>query len=198
MEFRSLGTGRARAEVVVSRPDRGTPVTVPLAGARVTVGRLPESNDIALQPDPQLLVTRTAHCTLVRSGERWFVEDGGSVNGTFLRRGESLERVVDPTPLKDGDVVCVLAAIEETGERRFSTSPSTLPRLAGDAGGARRRGDAPAWRGVLSYNAEEARLVLVVARRGDLQSARRRTGRSPHGRAQCSARRRARSVHTTS
>jgi hypothetical protein len=163
MEFRSSGTGRARAEVVVSWPDRGTPVTVPLAGVRVTVGRLPESNDIALQPDPQLLVTRTAHCTLVRRGERWFVEDGGSVNGTFLRRGESLERVVEPTTLKDGDVVCVLAAIEETGERRFfdlafhpgGDSQATRAALAGEA-------TSPPGEACLSYNAEEARLVLVV------------------------------------
>ena len=43
-------------------------VTVVLTGARATVGRLPDVNDIALQPDPELLVTRAGHCTLERQG----------------------------------------------------------------------------------------------------------------------------------
>ena len=87
MEIRSTPvTPGEGAEVVISGPDGAEAVTVVLTGARATVGRLPDVNDIALQPDPELLVTRAGHCTLERQGAVWFVVDGGSVNGTFLRR----------------------------------------------------------------------------------------------------------------
>ena len=68
---------RSPAEVVVSSPTRSVPLNVALTGARITVGRLADVNDIALQPDPQQLVTRVAHCTFEREGERWFLIDGG-------------------------------------------------------------------------------------------------------------------------
>ena len=82
---------RPAASVVVSGPD-GELSTLELSGERVTVGRLPEMNDIALEPDPELLVTREAHCTLEHEGAHWFVVDGGSVNGTFFREGASCGR----------------------------------------------------------------------------------------------------------
>jgi hypothetical protein len=69
------------AELVVLGPDGGRIADLELSGSRVTVGRLPE-NDVVLQPDPDRLVTRSAHCTLERDGARWVVVDGGSVNGT--------------------------------------------------------------------------------------------------------------------
>jgi hypothetical protein len=158
MEFRSSAAERGRrAEVVVSGPD-GTELTrVALSGDRVTVGRLPELNDIALQPDPELLVTRANHASFERAGARWLVVDGGSVNGTFLRRGASLDRVSERTGLKDGDVVCVLGSVSDTGERRFfelafhavgdSQATRAVPVLQGGA--------------CLSYDTDEARLVLV-------------------------------------
>src|ERR1044071_1098234 len=94
MEFRSSPGERGQtAEVVVSGPNGAAPISVGLSGPRATVGRLPELNDIALQPDPQLVVTRSGHCAFEREGSAWFVVDGGSVNGTFLRRGEELQQV---------------------------------------------------------------------------------------------------------
>src|SRR5437773_12496981 len=93
------------AEVVVHAPDRAELGRFELDAERITVGRLPDRNDIALQPDPELLVTRVAHCTLEREGKQWFVVDGGSVNGTFLRRDGRLERVDGRVALRDGDVV---------------------------------------------------------------------------------------------
>ena len=60
---------RSGASVVVSGP-HGEHGTRELSGDRVTVGRLPELNDIALEPDPELLVTREAHCTLQHDGAR--------------------------------------------------------------------------------------------------------------------------------
>jgi hypothetical protein len=157
MEFRSSMRGHGPgAEVVVSVPDGKGPTSVALSGERATVGRLPEGNDIALQPDPQLLVTRAGHCTLEREGARWFVIDGGSVNGTFLRRGGALQRVSERIALRDGDVICVLAAVTDTGDRRFfELSFHSTP-------------DSQATRHVpieqtecLSYDADAARLVLV-------------------------------------
>src|SRR5438445_36430 len=89
MEFRSSPRegGRA-AEVVVSGPDGAVLADVALLGGRVTVGRLPGVNDIALQPDPELLVTRAGHCTFELEGAQWIVFDGGIVNGTYYRRHE--------------------------------------------------------------------------------------------------------------
>jgi hypothetical protein len=147
---------RSAASVVVSAPGAGERTTVELSGERVTVGRLPEINDIALEPDPELLVTREAHCTFEREGAHWFVVDGGSINGTFLRRRGDLHQVTERAALHDGDVVCVLASVEDPEHRRFfelafqatGDSQATRPALEtiGDC---------------LSYDAEEARLVLV-------------------------------------
>jgi DNA-binding winged helix-turn-helix (wHTH) protein len=154
-----------RAEVAVSGPGGEAPVSVVLSGDRATVGRLPEVNDIALQPDPQLLVTRAGHCALERERVRWFLVDGGSVNGTFLRRGGALERVTDRTPLHDGDVICVLAAITEMGERRFfelafhATGDSQATRAVPSDEEAVPSAQAEC----LSYDPDEARLVLVRA-----------------------------------
>jgi DNA-binding winged helix-turn-helix (wHTH) protein len=144
------------AHVVVTGADGAELATLELGGERMTVGRLPETNDIALEPDPELLVTREAHCTLERDGTRWFVVDGGSVNGTFLRRGATLDRLTQRTPLQDGDVICVLASISETGERRFfelqfrATPDSQATRTVLETGPE-----------CLSYDLDEARLVLV-------------------------------------
>lgn len=143
---------RSSASMVVSTPD-GEPATIELSGERVTVGRLPAVNDIALEPDPELLVTREAHLTLEREGAHWVVVDGGSVNGTFLRRRGEVHQVTERTALHEGDVVCVLASVEE--QRFFELafhaardSQATRPAL-------RTIGDC------LSYDPEEARLVLV-------------------------------------
>ena len=154
----SAGEQEAGAEVVVSGPDGAAPVTVALAGSRASVGRLPDVNDIALQPDPELLVTRAGHLTLEREGALWFVVDGGSVNGTFLRRGGTTQRVIERTALHDGDVVCVLASVGETGERRFFELAFHASRDS-QATRAAVSGDAPTE--CLSYDADGARLVLV-------------------------------------
>src|SRR2546426_7736611 len=160
MEFRSSPRegGRA-AEVVVSGPDGAVLADVALLGGRVTVGRLPGVNDIALEPDPELLVTRAGHCTFELEGSQWFVLDGGSVNGTFVRRGGALQRVSGRAVLHDGDVVCVLASVAQMGERRYfelafqSTEDSQATRAV-------LADESPAG-SCLSYDTGEARLVLV-------------------------------------
>jgi FHA domain-containing protein len=144
------------AEVVVSGPGTARK-RIPLRGDRATVGRLADDNDIALEPDPERLVTRVAHCTFEREGNRWFIVDGGSVNGTFVGHGSSRQRVRERLALRDGDVVSVLASAAPGGERRYF-------ELAFHA-----VGDSQATRAVpldatgdcLRYDSDAARLVLV-------------------------------------
>ncbi|PWU22863.1 MAG: transcriptional regulator [Candidatus Rokuibacteriota bacterium] len=164
MELRSsLPEGGPAAELIVRAPDGKTLGTVLLASERVTVGRL-AANDVALQPDPDQLVTREGHCTLEREGGGWLVVDGGSVNGTFLRRGGELRPVTGRMLLHDGDVVCVLGTITEQGERRFfelafraptdpqATRAAPIPEIV----------SASELAACLSYEPDEARLVLVA------------------------------------
>ena len=148
------------AELVVVGPGGARIASVPLAGS-VTVGRLPELNDVALQPDPELFVSRTAHCVLESVGGHWEVVDGGSVNGTFLRRGGTLERVDGRAILRDGDVVCVLASVGENGVRHYfelgfrhvargqATRAAPVSSVRGSAQPA-----------CLAYDPQAARLVL--------------------------------------
>jgi hypothetical protein len=128
MESRSAPRSRAgSAAVVVSAPDGAPVAEATLRGSRLTVGRLADANDVVLGPDPELLVTRAGHCTLEREGTRWFVVDGGGVNGTFLRRGGVLRPVAGRTLLHDGDVVCILGSTEGGGRRYFELAFRDAP-----------------------------------------------------------------------
>jgi len=155
MEFRASAGKPGQAEIVLSVPGIATPRRIDLTGERATVGRLPDVNDIALHPDPELLVTRVGHCTLERAGNRWYIVDGGSVNGTFLRRGGALERLSERTPLHDGDVVCVVASVGAAGARSFFE----LAYHANEDSQATRA--IAAHSECLAYDGEEARLFLV-------------------------------------
>ena len=68
-----------------------------LEGARATIGRRPESSvfldDITVSRD---------HAVLVHRGDEWWIDDCGSLNGTYVNR----ERI-DSTRLSDGDEVQV-------------------------------------------------------------------------------------------
>jgi hypothetical protein len=148
---------RSTANVVVSAPDGEELSSFELSRERVTVGRLAAVNDIALEPDPELLVSREGHCTFELDGAHWFVVDGGGVNGTFLRRRGELHQVTERTALYDGDVVCVLASVEDPERRRYF---ELVFQAVGDSQATR-----PALETMgecLRYDAEEARLVLVT------------------------------------
>jgi hypothetical protein len=144
--------------VVVSGPEGAAPATVELSGERVTVGRLPEVNDIALEPDPEHLVTRAEHCAFERAGSTWSIVDGGSVNGTFVRRGGELKRVDGRIPLRDGDVVCVMASIPHQEDPRYF---ELAFEKTVDSQATRAVLEPEASDECLSYNPAEARLVLV-------------------------------------
>lgn len=83
---------------------------------RVTVGRFQEFNDVALNPDPQHLVTRKAHCAIERDADGWWIVDNGSVNRTFLRRGDTVEVVLGRAPVTDGDTIRILGRLNENEE----------------------------------------------------------------------------------
>jgi DNA-binding response OmpR family regulator len=131
--------------------------SVLLAGEEIAIGRLADVNDIALQPDPQRLVTRARHCTLRREGDEWLVVDGGGTNGTFLRRERQLERIREPTRLRAGDVICVLASITDDGDREYFELTYDSEQEADDT----RAAPSLIGEGCLSYSVDAARLVLV-------------------------------------
>ncbi len=64
-------------------------------GDRTTIGRSPDCGVFL----DDVTVSRR-HAALVRSDNRWHIEDLGSLNGTFVNR-----RRVDSTTLEDGDEI---------------------------------------------------------------------------------------------
>ena len=150
---------RSAATVIVSAPDGAGAQRVDLSGDRVTIGRLPELNDIALEPDPEHLVTRAEHCAFERAGSTWAIVDGGSVNGTFVRRAGELKRVEGRLPLRNGDIVCVLGSMDhQDGARYFELEYETTA----DSQATRAVREPDATEECLSYDEDEARLVLVA------------------------------------
>jgi pSer/pThr/pTyr-binding forkhead associated (FHA) protein len=65
----------------------------PLTGEKMTIGRSPET-DVFLD---DVTVSRE-HATLVRRGGGWYLDDSGSLNGTYVNRQR-----VDSHRLADGD-----------------------------------------------------------------------------------------------
>jgi pSer/pThr/pTyr-binding forkhead associated (FHA) protein len=65
----------------------------PMTGEKMTIGRSPET-DVFLD---DVTVSRE-HATLVRRGGDWFLDDSGSLNGTYVNRQR-----VDSHRLADGD-----------------------------------------------------------------------------------------------
>jgi DNA-binding winged helix-turn-helix (wHTH) protein len=149
----SSPTGEAPL-VTVHAPDGAEYAVLDLGSGRVTVGRLADLNDVALQPDPEQLVTRQEHLAFEREGSRWYVVDKGSVNGTFIRRAAELERVDGRAELVDGDIVCVVARLRhEDGTKYWEL-------VFGDRARTRTAGIVPLPL-YLTYDPDQARLVLV-------------------------------------
>lgn len=99
----------------ISGPE-GQQFTCELAKERLSIGRLKELNDVALEPDPQQLVTRMTHCSIERYAGGWWVIDNGSVNKTFLRSADQMKIVEGRAPLADGDVILILGKLTEDGK----------------------------------------------------------------------------------
>ncbi len=137
----------------VSGPD-GQQLSVELAKDRVTIGRFEQFNDVALEPDPQQLITRKVHCAVERDVNGWWVIDNGSVNRTFVRRGSVVEAVHGRAPLSEGDSIRILGKLTEAGD------PLYWELTFSDPLGTRPAGRAPSV-GYLEYDWIQARLFRV-------------------------------------
>ena len=65
----------------------------PLTGEKMTIGRSPEAGVFL-----DYVTVSREHATLVRRGGDWFLDDSGSLNGTYVNRQR-----VDSHRLADGD-----------------------------------------------------------------------------------------------
>jgi Transcriptional regulatory protein, C terminal/FHA domain len=103
----------------VHAPD-GRTFEVELAPGRVHVGRAAPGYrpDVVLDPDPQRWVGRL-HCCLDYENGAWWLSDNGTINGTFLRRGERTERVLGRERLQDQDVTRILGGMTDGDELRY-------------------------------------------------------------------------------
>lgn len=102
----------------VSGPS-GQHFRVDLTKDRITIGRLELFNDVALEPDPQHLITRKIHCSLERDASGWWVVDNGSLNRTFRRRESEIEVVQGRARLEDWNSVLILGKLTESGEPSY-------------------------------------------------------------------------------
>jgi hypothetical protein len=95
-EGSTLDDVRIEGTALVVRSGGGrTGETFPLGADRVEIGRSPES-DVFLD---DVTVSRS-HATLVKADTGYAIEDGGSLNGTYVNR-----RRVERARLEDGDEV---------------------------------------------------------------------------------------------
>ena len=83
----------AAGALVIRSGGNRTGQSFPLQGERMVIGRSPEAevflDDVTVSRD---------HAVLVRRSGAWFLDDSGSLNGTYVNR-----RRVDSHKLEDGD-----------------------------------------------------------------------------------------------
>jgi hypothetical protein len=140
--------------------------TLELKEDRLTIGRLAAYNDLALEVDPQQLISRKGHCALERDAGCWWVVDNGSVNGTFLQHDGAMQMVLGRARLAHQDCILLLGLLSQTSAPCYWTLRFT------DLGETRDGQQAPRL-AVLEYDWIQARLFHVEGRRrqeiGDLR-----------------------------
>lgn len=101
------------------RGPEGQDFTIQFTKDRVLIGRFREFNDVALEPDPQQLITRKGHCTVEWAADGWCIIDNGSVNKTFIKRQQALEIVIGRALIHDGDTICILGKLSIGEDPRY-------------------------------------------------------------------------------
>lgn len=97
----------------------GNQTNFTISDEKLLIGRLPDVNDIALQPDPQSLVTRHMHCFIeIRNSTGWLI-DNASKNGTFLNRNNMMQRISGEIKLQDNDCIMILGELNENGDPKY-------------------------------------------------------------------------------
>ena len=91
-----IGEVTARGPVLVIRAGGGrVGESFPIAGERMNIGRRPECevflDDVTVSRD---------HALLVQRGDSWFLDDCGSLNGTYVNRSR-----IESQRLEEGDEV---------------------------------------------------------------------------------------------
>ena len=90
-----------------------------ITNEKMIIGRLSEINDISLQPDTQSLITRYMHCFVeIRNKTGWLV-DNASKNGTFLKRGNSMQKINGEIKLQDNDCIMILGEINDDNTVKY-------------------------------------------------------------------------------
>jgi len=90
-----------------------------ISNEKLLIGRLPDINDIALQPDTQSLVTRHMHCFIeLRNSIGWLI-DNASKNGTFLMRNNLMQKISGEIKLQDSDCIMILGEINENEDPKY-------------------------------------------------------------------------------
>ena len=107
--LRRTGSANAHAKLVINR-GRSVGKEFPLCEDESHIGRWDADGgifpDVDLDSDdPEAKVSRR-HARITRRGEKYYIEDLGSTNGTFVNRGRRL-LPGDRQPLREGDEVIV-------------------------------------------------------------------------------------------
>jgi hypothetical protein len=91
-----LGEVTARGPALVIRTGGGRAgESFPVTGERMSIGRRPEAevflDDVTVSRD---------HALLIKRGDDWYMDDGGSLNGTYVNRSR-----IESHRLEEGDEV---------------------------------------------------------------------------------------------
>lgn len=104
---------------LILRSLNGDHTNFTISNEKLLIGRLPDINDIALQPDPQSLVTRHMHCFIeIRNNTGWLM-DNASKNGTFLKRNNLMQKISGEIKLQDNDCIMILGELNENEEPKY-------------------------------------------------------------------------------
>lgn len=107
------------APYLIFKSLNGDQTNFTITNERLLIGRLPDLNDIALQPDTQNLVTRHMHCFIeIRNSTGWLI-DNASKNGTFLKRNSLLQKISGEIKLQDNDCIMILGEINENEDPKY-------------------------------------------------------------------------------